>query len=279
MKRAAIFGLAMALVLPLRGGSPEDQSLFAQSAAALLQRDFAAPTISYLLLEAKSGKVLASRWNDPDRPIPMGSLVKPFAAIAYARTHDRFPEHTCPGGQACWLPRGHGRLNIERAIALSCNAYFDFLVEDVSAAEAQEVLRNVGIDAPSTGPTPEQMVGLDGSWRIQPIQMARAYLELGRHPLDRGVRQVLAGMAESARTGTGQGVDRALRRGGALTKTGTAPCTHGGAPGDGFVLAMSPADAPSILLLVRVHGVPGSYAAVTAGQMLHDLEQRTDSRE
>ncbi len=47
------------------------------------------------------------------QPIPIGSLVKPFTALAYAETHNfRFPEHVCTGGNSCWLPKGHGTLGI-----------------------------------------------------------------------------------------------------------------------------------------------------------------------
>jgi len=89
-----------------------------------------------------------------------------------------------------------------------------------------------------------------------------------------GVRQVLAGMAQSASRGTGAEVDRALEYPDALVKTGTAPCTHSKrAPGDGFVIAMVPAGEPQILLMVRVHGVPGAQAAKIAGQMLRQIEE------
>jgi cell division protein FtsI/penicillin-binding protein 2 len=36
---------------------------------------------------------------------------------------------------------------------------------------------------------------------------------------------------------------------------------------------MAPSDDPQILLLVRVHGVPGAQAAKIAGQMLRHIEQ------
>jgi len=56
-------------------------------------------------------------------------------------------------------------------------------------------------------------------------------------------------------------------------KTGTAPCTHGDhAPGDGFTVAILPAHQPRILLMVRVHGVPGAQAAKVAGSMLREME-------
>ena len=67
-------------------------SLFAQSAAQALNRDFPSRDVSFLLLDAHTGRVLASRWNHSDAPIPMGSLLKPFTALAYGEQHDyRYP--------------------------------------------------------------------------------------------------------------------------------------------------------------------------------------------
>jgi cell division protein FtsI/penicillin-binding protein 2 len=81
-------------------------------------------------------------------------------------------------------------------------------------------------------------------------------------------------MAQSGRQGTGAEVDRALKHASALVKTGTAACTHAKhAPGDGFAIAMLPAENPEILLLVRVHGIPGSHAARIAGEMLRGVAE------
>src|SRR5258708_37015865 len=97
--------------------------------------------------------------------------------------------------------------------------------------------------------------------------MARASLELNRRRDQPGASEVIAGMAQSARQGTGLEVDRALRHSGALVKTGTAACTHSvHSPGDGFVVALVPAEQPELLLMLRVHGVPGAKASVTAGE-------------
>ena len=67
-----------------RGG---ESSLFAQSAAEALNRDFSDRDISFLLLDAHTGRMLASRWERIDSPIPLGSLVKPFTALAYGDLH------------------------------------------------------------------------------------------------------------------------------------------------------------------------------------------------
>ncbi|MGH9667749.1 MAG: hypothetical protein ACRD9L_25305, partial [Bryobacteraceae bacterium] len=73
-------------------------SLFAQSAARILERDFTSRDVSFLLLDVRSGTVLASRWDDAGRAIPMGSLVKPFTALAYGEEHQfRYPTLVCLG--------------------------------------------------------------------------------------------------------------------------------------------------------------------------------------
>jgi cell division protein FtsI/penicillin-binding protein 2 len=76
-------------------------------------------------------------------------------------------------------------------------------------------------------------------------------------------------MAFSAQKGTGKAAGEALLHVSAMAKTGTAPCIHANkAPGDGFALVMSPADHPRAVLLVRLHGRPGSIAAGVAGRMI-----------
>jgi len=88
-----------------------------------------------------------------------------------------------------------------------------------------------------------------------------------------GASQIVDGMELSARQGTGAEVHRAFPVPDVLVKTGTAACTHSPrAPGDGFTVVLTPADNPQILLMVRVHGVPGARAAKTAGRMLRRIE-------
>ncbi len=257
------------------GGPPSD-SLFSQSAAEALNRDFASPDISFLVLDASTDLILAARWEHAEKPIPMGSLDKPFAALAYAEHHGgRFPSHTCRGiSSGCWRPSGHGRLDLSSAIAYSCNSYFRNLAKDLKADEVSSTANRFGLEPPAPNTSGAALAGLGAEWRTSPQHIASAYLELLRHRDEAPVAQVLDGMAMSARFGTGAAVDRALPLRVALAKTGTAPCTHDRrAPGDGFTIAIFPADSPRVLLLVRVHGVPGAEAAKIAGQMLSRIEK------
>jgi len=259
--------------------------LFAQSAGQALNRDFQGDEISFLLLDARTGAVLASRWDHPESPIPLGSLLKPFTALAYGELHEfKYPAHICRGtATGCWRPRGHGAVNLTSAIAYSCNSYFRLLTAGMTAAEVAPTANRFGLEAPAPGISGPALAGLGShdfgnhnpgdQWLVSPLNLARAYLELVRRGDQPGVSLILSGMAQSARQGTGAEVDRAIPHFNALAKTGTAPCTHTRhAPGDGFIIALAPASEPQILLLVRVHGVPGSQAAKTAGQMLSRIE-------
>jgi cell division protein FtsI/penicillin-binding protein 2 len=242
----------------------------------VLNRDFSDSDVSYLLFDAHSGVLLASRWDNQDKPIPMGSLVKPFTALAYAAAHDyHYPRYECRGeASGCWRAQPHGSLGIVSAISVSCNSYFRSLAQNVASAELVPVTREFRLESPDENISAPGLIGLGEQWRIAPAHMARAYLELVQRRDQPGVRELVAGMLQSSQRGTGAAVGRALKNSNALVKTGTAPCTHNPrAPGDGFVIAVVPAQQPEILLMIRVHGVPGAKAAETAGRMLRRMEE------
>lgn len=254
---ALVFALAHLFAQP----QPASQDLHAQSAAAVLARDFGAADISYLLLD-EDGQVVAQSWEGPERDIPVGSLTKPFMAVAYGRTHRSFPKFRCTGGKTCWFPRGHGTLQLREAIAYSCNSYFHQLV-----ARAGQGFR------PAMESFALHADGEQAFTTAAPLALVRAYLALTRHSRDTSVAPVLQGLALSAKRGTAKAVDAELPGMTALAKTGTAPCTHKKkAPGDGFALVMFPADHPRSALLVRLHGRPGYMAAEVAGRMIAKVE-------
>ncbi len=246
---------------------------FAETASQVLAREFRSKDLSYLLLDLRSRTIIAKRWQQSGEAIPIGSLVKPFTAAAYAETHRfRFPEFTCTPG-ACWYPQGHGRMNIVRAIAFSCNAYFVQLAREVSAAEAVETARRVGLQGPPPAASAEALAGKYGVWKESPKALARAYAELLARREQPGIREIVTGMKLSAREGTADGISKQYQKISSLAITGTAPCTHEDrAPGDGFTMMAWPADSPRYLILLRYHGNPGSHAAVIAGNMLAKLQ-------
>lgn len=282
----SLAGLCSSNAERLTAHSSPTTSLFAQSAARKLNSEFDGcgnrsrsctqnANVSFLLLDARSGTLLASHWENADIPVPLGSLVKPFTALAYGERHEfHYPEHICRGSSSgCWLPRGHGEIDLTAAIANSCNSYFRMLAAGLTSADVSAVAKRLGINSPDSASSGAALTGIGENWQIAPMRMAHAYIELIHRRGQPGVSQVIDGMARSARDGTGAEVGRALGGEEALVKTGTAKCTHSPrAPGDGFVIAMMPAADPQILLMVRVHSAPGAQAAKIAGQMLRRIE-------
>jgi cell division protein FtsI/penicillin-binding protein 2 len=226
---------------------------------------------SYVLMEAGTGRVIDSTWDTPSQPGPIGSLVKPFTALAYGAAHEyRYPTVTCRGTAGrCWLPEGHGPIGIVEAIAHSCNEYFFALAQAVTGEAFAATLRLFGLDADARASTPETMVGLGDDLRVSPRALASAYLELASRAAQPGVRPILLGMQVSARQGTGAGAGRAVHLADALVKTGTSPCAHSPrATADGHAVVLYPADRPRVVLVVRAHGRTGADTATLAGQIL-----------
>ena len=86
MKKQAISGLLL-LVAGATGffgssaAAPDvgrSAALQQQSTARLLEQRFPEPDLSYLLLDAQTGSLIAERWENAAQPVPMGSLLKPF---------------------------------------------------------------------------------------------------------------------------------------------------------------------------------------------------------
>jgi cell division protein FtsI/penicillin-binding protein 2 len=217
----------------------------------------------YISVDVRTREIVEQQWVDANRAIPVGSLVKPFLALAYP---DDFPEFTCTG-ERCWLRRGHGRLRFRAALAVSCNAYFLNLARRVNPSTLQTVAAKFGIPAPDED-TAEARIGLGTAWRISPVALARAYCELASRSGEPRVREILAGLRTSAESGTASALGR-----GVLAKTGTAPCVSEPKDvGDGFTVVMEPADGPRRVLLVRVHGTTGAEAAKSASRILRKLK-------
>jgi len=272
--REALRSSAAALVIVLAGASATAQSsdLFAQSAQAVLEKASNARSdslrLSWLLMDVRNGQVLASHWSGVNKPIPVGSLTKPFVALAYSRTHIGFPHYICAGTSTrCWLPRGHGSLSLEQAVTFSCNSYFLQLAKEISPTAMLQVASEYGLSAAPAPATPAELIGLDSGWRIAPLDLGHAYVRMTSQPDTASIRN---GMRQAALTGTAH----SLAAEDAIAKTGTAPCIRDClASGDGLVVVLTPSDNPRLLLLLRKRGTTGAAAAAIAAGMLKTLRE------
>jgi cell division protein FtsI/penicillin-binding protein 2 len=235
--------------------------------------------VSYIAIDVRTRAVIEQHWPDPsgpntdrsnaDVPIPVGSLVKPFTALA---SRGAVPEFDCKGtASGCWLPHGHGHVRFREALAQSCNAYFLDLAGSVDPATLAVVAAKFGIAAPEVD-SAQTRIGLGDGWRISPLALVRAYAELASRASEPRVGEILAGLELAAKSGTASAIGRD-----AFAKTGTARGVKiggGDAPryaSEGFTVVLAPVDSPRIAILVRVHGVTGAEAAKTAHRILREM--------
>jgi len=235
------------------------------------RRDAAVSPPSYVLVDATTERVIDVRWEDFARPLPFGSLIKPFTALAYAGTHRfAYPTLTCRGtADGCWLAAGHGRIGIVDAVAGSCNTYFRKLAEATAPDALVDRLRWLGMRTASTTATTASMVGYGDALKLAPAEIVHGYLELGLRAAQPGVPPILQGLRRSAQEGTGREIGAAIGHAEAMVKTGTAPCSHSPrATADGYTMVIYPADRPRLALLMQAHGRTGAETAALAGPVL-----------
>ena len=271
--RATFAASLLGTALPLFAGDLPNTTLEPAVGSAARHVNISSRRVSWLLMNPTTDVVIDADWHDPAAPIPPGSLVKPFAALAWAQGHDhRYPRYECRGDKTgCWLPSGHKEIGIVDAIAYSCNSYFRQLSGQLLPARIESLARRFGLTPPPEHTPSESYLGLGSDWRIAPLDLTRAYHELLRRDQQPGVGPLIQGMRRACRAGTAARISAQTGAIDMLAKTGTAPCTHRdltpAADGDGFVVLIGPADNPRHTLLLRVHGVPGLVAADIAGSV------------
>ena len=176
--------------------------------AALERAAFEAEALSYLIADHETGRILAERWDSPSLPVPPGSLLKPFLAVAALGPTAVEPLQVDCDGSTCWLPQGHGAVGLRRALAVSCNTYFRSIAVRSSAAEVGATASRLGLAPPPPETPAEGLWGLSPEWRSSPLRLLAAYGELARRRAEPAVALVLGGLRDSARHGTAAGVGR-----------------------------------------------------------------------
>jgi hypothetical protein len=147
------------------------------SAARLLAEHYGSSGLSYILIDANTHRLIACRWDQIAEPVPVGSLMKPFLALAYGQKHNfPYPDYFCHGrADGCWLPRGHGKVNIRTAIAYSCNAYFLNLASSSKAEDVDLMARRYGL---AIGKAPLDTAEMIGLGSVLPLQRTLANFRL-----------------------------------------------------------------------------------------------------
>lgn len=213
-------------------------------------------------------------------PRAVGSLQKPWVVAAWGEAHpgEAPPRLECTPGSRCWLPTGHGRVDLARGIAHSCNTYFLALARATPEPIRSAALERAGF-AFRRPLSPEAAIGLgplEALPRIAPAILLQRYRELLRRPWpahDDLRLAVLDGMGAAAREGTGA----ALGARGHLVKTGTVPALDGRPLAtSGWVLAAT-RGGESLVLALLPDGT-GARAAELLGAEIAPAGDRATAR-
>jgi len=232
--------------------------LRAALAALLLAAPAAGAGLELWRLEPGAG---AAEGTAPDLPLPVGSLLKPFLAKAWAAAHPGTPAPRlrCGPGDHCWLRSGHGELGLAGALTVSCNSYFLKLAGATPADQLSATLAAEGFQpAPASASRALGLEGPDGALAMAPSALLAAYARLVREPWPGAEpvrREVLAGLREAALTGTAG----AIGHSGFWAKTGTVPGPDG-VPAESTGLALAVDDA-GWAILARLRPGRGMDAA------------------
>jgi hypothetical protein len=209
-------------------------------------------------------------------PRPVGSLQKPWVVAAWGEAHptEAPPSLVCSAASRCWRPSGHGRVDLPRAFAQSCNAYFLGLARATPEKLLARSLADAGFEIPRPL-SAEAAIGLgplEALPRVSPASLLRAYRDLLTRPWasrDDLRLGLVDGMRAAALDGTGAG----LARRGHFVKTGTVPSLDGRPLStSGWALAAS-ASGEDLALGLLPDGT-GATAAAALGKEL-DGPRRT----
>lgn len=200
-------------------------------------------------------------------PRAVGSLQKPWVVAAWAEAHPdaRPPRVDCTAASGCWLPSGHGRVDLPRAFARSCNTWFLALARETPEELLARALSRAGFDVPRPL-SPEAAIGLgplERLPRVAPESLLRSYRDLVTVPWP-ARDDLRLGLVDGMRAAALDGTGAALARRGHLVKTGTVPSLEGRPLAtSGWALAVSPG-AERLALALLADGT-GAQAAAALG--------------
>jgi cell division protein FtsI/penicillin-binding protein 2 len=193
---------------------------------------------------------------------PPGSLMKLITAQAALRKGLSFHYH-CVGHDeiegkkyTCWTYKGHGDVDLPRALALSCNLFFARLGSKIGLEPLLQELKSYGFSPESLNlELPKFAIGDSPAFRVSPLEIAEfwdQYLDFIQKPEASGIKQ---GLLRAVEEGT---ASRAGVKGmEILGKTGTADSLRTGFATDGWFLAATPADQPRFALVIFLREAHG----------------------
>lgn len=291
------------------------QPAFVREMTGISARLFSGRETAALILSLDTGAIVACFQNDSffGKPRPMGSLVKPFTAMAFAAGHEGNtpPEFFCPPGnrqesmEDCWYPPGHGSVDLEHALAHSCNRYFFSLAQETARTDFFSLLVRFGwieeeqakeFLSLSERESLSLMTGFSLRLQTEPIRTAYAFASLynggrlfsadsagedpGRNyrlvnPDPAVLARIRRGMFLCAQEGTARLLGRKEEN--MYAKTGTIsrkPGSHNPAHLEGWCLGLHPDTGQRVLVMTRVKPGRGATEAVPLAAEAWNILQR-----
>jgi cell division protein FtsI/penicillin-binding protein 2 len=214
-----------------------------------------------------------------------GSLMKLLTAEA-ALTQGVDLHYRCEGHhdgtggrRTCWLPEGHGPLDLPKALALSCNLYFSQLGSQLGWEPLLTVLGRYSLSPSSpvkkTSETLRRFsIGEETAYTLTPLQITRfweQYLDQISQPRFQAIREGLqrASLEGTAQAGTAAGPP-------ILAKTGTAQAVGEPYKTHGWFLGALPPEDPEWALMIFMKNAHGyREPSELAGKIFKELNSRS----
>jgi penicillin-binding protein 2 len=228
------------------------------------------------------------------------SIFKIVVAVAGLSEHVITPEttYTCRGG--CWIWPGHGTLSLRRALAVSCNPYFEWVGEQLGYQKVEHYARLLGLGAPSgvnlTGETggrlPERVApaavghlsshaagiettamqlavllsaAINGGAVLQPqVSGPEGFVPKVRWKLPEGT--VLDGLAEGFMSAVNEGSAQPAFDPDVVVAGKTGTCSR-----VGWFASYAPADKPELVIVVFMRPGNGHSASAVGGRIYQQI--------
>jgi penicillin-binding protein 2 len=207
--------------------------------------------------------------------------------------------YTCRGG-TCWMWAGHGPINLRRALAQSCNPYFEWVGERLGYDKVHRYAELLGLGSPSginvggevSGTVPDSVrpsqvghlsshakgvatsavqlavllsAAINGGVVYQPqVSGAAAYTPRERWRLPPGT--VLAGLSDGFLGAVNEGSAANAFDPDVVVAGKTGTCS-----GVGWFASYAPADGPEVVIVVFVRPGSGHVASAVAGRIYQNL--------
>jgi cell division protein FtsI/penicillin-binding protein 2 len=130
---------------------PAAASDWDRAVAQACQRGLGRSGGGVVAMDPRTGRVvtLVNPANVLIRAYQPCSVFKIVVAVAGLTEGVIDPETTYVCEKGCWMWPGHGPINLRRALAVSCNPYFEWIGEGLGYEKIQSYAQSLGLGAPS----------------------------------------------------------------------------------------------------------------------------------